>query len=257
LYGQGKILSGSVDPTSVATSAPVGSIYLNTSNGNLYRKVDAGSSTNWQKVGSAAVAGNLLPNPDWETSSSGWTASAGTYARTTTAANVGFGAGSGSWDASASSQTLTSTAVAIPTGLYAANGLARCYFKTTATDYVLQAYDGTNVLASATIPASTQYQQYGVNFPFPSSGSVSLRVVSASDAAVIYMDDCYVGPAANLQSVNQAQFYGGVIWPATTNCQWSRTSNQSFGSYSADADCTAPTGSNVLGNASDMSASFN
>lgn len=47
LFGQAQILSGTVDPTSVATSAPKGSIYLNTSNGNTYKKTDSGSSTNW------------------------------------------------------------------------------------------------------------------------------------------------------------------------------------------------------------------
>ncbi len=47
LNGNAKILSGSVDPTSSSTSAPKGSIYLNTSTGLLYRKTDAGASTNW------------------------------------------------------------------------------------------------------------------------------------------------------------------------------------------------------------------
>lgn len=51
LNANAKILSGSVDPTSVATSAPKGSIYLNTSTGYTYRKTDAGSSTNWVAMG--------------------------------------------------------------------------------------------------------------------------------------------------------------------------------------------------------------
>lgn len=49
-FGQAQILSGTVDPTSVATSAPKGSLYLNTSTGLTYRKTDSGSSTNWQTV---------------------------------------------------------------------------------------------------------------------------------------------------------------------------------------------------------------
>jgi len=222
LFGQGKILSGTIDPSSVATSAPAGSIYLNTSNGNLYRKVDAGSSTNWQKVGSAGVAGSIVPNPDWETGTSGWTASAGSYARTTTAADVAFGAGSGSFDASAASQTLTSTAVSIPTGLYANNGLASCSFKTAATDYLLQVYDGTNVLVSTTIPASTQYQKLSANFIFPSSGSLSLRISSQSNAAILYMDDCYLGSASNLTNVSQAQFMGSIR-ASGLSAPWSST----------------------------------
>lgn len=54
-FGQAQILSGTVDPTSVATSAPKGSLYLNTSNGNLYRKTDAGSSTNWINVSGSSA----------------------------------------------------------------------------------------------------------------------------------------------------------------------------------------------------------
>lgn len=50
LNGNGKILAGNVNPSAVATSAPKGSIYLNNSNGFLYRKTDAGSSTNWVNV---------------------------------------------------------------------------------------------------------------------------------------------------------------------------------------------------------------
>lgn len=54
-FGQSKILSGTVDPSSVATSAPIGSLYLNSSTGSLYRKNDAGSSTNWSAIGNSAV----------------------------------------------------------------------------------------------------------------------------------------------------------------------------------------------------------
>ena len=46
-FGQSQILSGTSDPTSVATLAPVGSLYLNSSTGIIYRKNDAGSTTNW------------------------------------------------------------------------------------------------------------------------------------------------------------------------------------------------------------------
>lgn len=46
-FGSVSILSGSVNPSSVATSAPAGSLYLNNSTGTLYRKTDAGLSTNW------------------------------------------------------------------------------------------------------------------------------------------------------------------------------------------------------------------
>lgn len=55
INGSAQIHSGAVDPTSVATSAPKGSLYLNTSTGLTYRKTDAGSSTNWTALGTATV----------------------------------------------------------------------------------------------------------------------------------------------------------------------------------------------------------
>lgn len=56
LNGNAKLLSGTVDPTSSATSAPKGSLYLNTSTGLLYVKNDAGSTTNWSPVRAGTVA---------------------------------------------------------------------------------------------------------------------------------------------------------------------------------------------------------
>lgn len=52
LFGQSKIMSGTVDPTSVATSAPKGTLYLNSSSAIVYRKTDSGSSTNWVSMAS-------------------------------------------------------------------------------------------------------------------------------------------------------------------------------------------------------------
>ena len=46
-----EISSGTVNPQSVATSGEPGSLYLNTSTGDVYRKLDSGSSTNWTLTG--------------------------------------------------------------------------------------------------------------------------------------------------------------------------------------------------------------
>lgn len=73
LNGNAKILSGSVDPTSSATSAPVGSLYLNTSTGLSYRKLDSGSSTNWSVLGSGSSSGqNYITNGQAEAGTTGW-----------------------------------------------------------------------------------------------------------------------------------------------------------------------------------------
>lgn len=50
LNGAVKILSGTVTPTSSAVDAPAGSLYLNTTTAKVYKKTDAGSSTNWQEL---------------------------------------------------------------------------------------------------------------------------------------------------------------------------------------------------------------
>jgi hypothetical protein len=60
-------IAGTTDPTSVAVSAPKGSLYLNTSNGFTYRKDDAGSSTNWKRfgtlTGSETLTNKTLTDP--------------------------------------------------------------------------------------------------------------------------------------------------------------------------------------------------
>ena len=59
LFDSVKILSGSADPTSSAQSAPKGSIYMSTSTGLIYRKTDAGSSTNWVSLTDAGYNSSL------------------------------------------------------------------------------------------------------------------------------------------------------------------------------------------------------
>lgn len=44
------LISGTADPSSSATSGEPGSLYHNTSSGEVYIKLDSGSSTNWKKI---------------------------------------------------------------------------------------------------------------------------------------------------------------------------------------------------------------
>lgn len=149
---------------------------------------------------------NLLKNPGWEGGTTDWSASGGTFTTTTTAANIGSGAKAASWNSSAASQTLTSTAVAIPAGAYGRNGVASCNIQGTSATHTLQAYDGTNILASQSISSLASYSRTSINFPFPTSGNIQLRLVSvAADEPIIYIDDCYLGLAEgyNLAQLNQ------------------------------------------------------
>ena len=54
-----QLIPGSVDPSSVATSAPIGAVYINSTTGSRYIKLDAGSTTNWKKIITSAEGETL------------------------------------------------------------------------------------------------------------------------------------------------------------------------------------------------------
>jgi hypothetical protein len=55
LFGGAEIHSSSTNPTSVAVSAPIGSLLLNESTGAIYKKLDSGLSTNWAELAVGAA----------------------------------------------------------------------------------------------------------------------------------------------------------------------------------------------------------
>jgi len=142
-------------------------------------------------------------NSGFESSKAKWTASGGTFAAVTSGTNLLVGKGSATWDGSSSSQTLTSQTITIEKGYYGQNceaGIVAQVPSGTAT-HTVQAYDGTNILVSATIVSSTTPRLNTVNFPCPQSGTVALRLVTvASDEPLIAIDDAYLGLARNVGS---------------------------------------------------------
>jgi hypothetical protein len=183
---------------------------------------------------------NLLAkkNAGFENGRAGWVLSAGGLSVATTGSNLLFGVGSAVVNASAASQTFSSASVAIPNGLKGANGAASCFFKTAASDYKIQVTDGTNVLSERVIPLLSIPSKIALTFIFPSSGNVRLRVISASDAADLAVDNCFLGENS-LISIGQADLVANVYFPQTANCSWSRT-NTALGAFTADSDCPAP-----------------
>lgn len=184
---------------------------------------------------------NLLANGGFESGKAKWTASAGTF--TATASSPLIGLQHATWDAAASGNTLTSTAVTIPAGMYGRNMVASCLFTVasgTATTEI-QAYDGSNVLAEASITSSTTPTRSSVNFIAPSSGSLSLRLYANADDSSVAIDDCYLGPAEgyNIGSAAQAVFIGSAYFATTTSCTFART-NTALG-VPGDSDCPGPT----------------
>jgi hypothetical protein len=198
--------------------------------------------TNTQKQ--ELIAKNLLKNAGGENGISRWTASAGTFAHTTTAAQVGSGKGALSWDAAADGNTLRSSAVAIPSGAHGNNGVAFCSFKgASAVTHEIGVYDGSNELTSVAITSSTdKFTMSAATFIFPSSGNIQLQIKAKANEAALYIDDCFLGIAEGtfLSNVSQAELVGTLEYVGVTNCQWETTST-SFASFAADADCNTPT----------------
>lgn len=73
LNGGADVITSTTDPTTSSVDALRGSLLLNTSNGEIYRKLDDGNTTNWQIVGSSGAGGiNYIENPIAEANTSGW-----------------------------------------------------------------------------------------------------------------------------------------------------------------------------------------
>lgn len=180
----------------------------------------------------------LIKNGGFENGKSKWTASGGSFSTATSGTNWLVGASSGVFNASSASQTLTNEAVTITTATNArldgTKGYASCEFKTTATDYKLQVWDGTTVLNEATIPSSSVKAETGVYFPVPLTGTLALRIISGSDAADLAIDKCHMGSAPTPQVP-----YDGLVGTLTVSgcaADWSST-NTSYTTPAAQASC--------------------
>lgn len=153
---------------------------------------------------------NLAENPGFEASAvtTGWTASGGTLAKTTTSGQfrTETGVAAASWDGSAAAQTLSNTSY---TASSVENAEASVWVKVasgTAT-HKLQVYDGTNVVGETTINSSTSgFVKTTLNYVTTPGSTYALRLITvASDEPAIYVDDVYNGKATNI-SYLQAPF---------------------------------------------------
>jgi hypothetical protein len=190
-------------------------------------------------------AQNLLDNPGFENGKAKWTPNDTADFSIDTSTPL-IGNASALWDADAASDTLTSTAVAIPPGMYGRNMVVSCLFVTasgTAT-HEIQAYDGSNILAEATITSSTTPTRTSVNFVAPSSGSISARIFANADEPETEIDSCVVGPAEgyNVSNVSQATFVGGMENAGASTCSYSEgtsTGMTDFDDLGTSASCAA------------------
>jgi hypothetical protein len=164
----------------------------------------------------------------------------GAFTVTSTAADVGNGTYAFSFDASAASDFATSDSRMVPAGLFGANCLLEFYYKGFDSNIAVQVYDGTNVIASENLVASTNYTKKQINFICPSSGGLQVRFFATANAAIGFWDEVHLGSGLNISNVSQAGFVGSAYFAETANCLWSRT-NTAVGAFSTDTDCPAPT----------------
>jgi hypothetical protein len=182
---------------------------------------------------------NILPDPGFESITSGWTSSGGATATANSTAK-GTGSLGYDWDSNGAGQTLTSSAVTIPAGLQGKNGMISCNIKTvsgTAT-HTIGLWDGTNLSSTQTITSSTtSFADTKVNLIFPSSGTAAIRLTSVNaNEPEVYIDDCKISLADNIGSVSQAILIGQVTFSGCA-AAWNTTST-TFADFAAQTGCT-------------------
>lgn len=160
---------------------------------------------------------NYAVNGGAEQSKAGWSVS-GTSAALTDLArdltnkyegNAGF-----TWTPANADNYLTNAALSITAnqGLSGRDCAALVFTKTTATTHAIEAYDGTNVLQTVTIPASTTFAPVSINWPCSSSGSNRIRFNAGATTAISF-DSLKWGDA---RGVNLAQISQIGPWTSFT-----------------------------------------
>jgi hypothetical protein len=167
----------------------------------------------------------VIVNGGFENGTTQWTASGGSFTASTSSGDFRSGLRGGVFDASSASQTLTSAANTISAG----NNVVSCWFKTTANDYEFAAYDGTNKLVTQTIPPTSIFQKLTLNVALSANSQLRVRITSASNAAALYIDDCFSMEADNVGNGNfvtdwqsYTPTYTGFGTVSTSNILWRR-----------------------------------
>lgn len=174
---------------------------------------------------------------------SGTSSAIGDLVVNTSAASVYEGLNSFTWTPANADNFLTNAAVTITSagGLSGRDCSAMMFTKTTATSHALEAYDGSNVLNTVTIPASTVFVPVFLNFQCPASGTVQIRLNAGATTAITF-DAAKMGDARsiNIMQISQAQFIGSAYMANTTNCV-PTNSSATMAAFGADTDCPGPT----------------
>lgn len=180
---------------------------------------------------------NLIQNGGFENGLAGWSVSGGTLNQDL--ATPLSGASSAIWDASAPAQAFLSPLVAIAEGMKNRTCSIQGLYKWDSGvkgDLVLEAWDGSLVIASYDIDPTSGSAQSLVSpfFTCPSSGSLAIRISSTADAASIELDGLYLGSGRNTFQVSQSEVFGEIS--ADGSCLWTSTSG-TYADFSVDGSC--------------------
>jgi hypothetical protein len=211
-----------------------------------------------KKLGSGGSGGgggvNYLTGDDnagFEDGTTSWTASGGAF--TIDSSTPLFGLKSALFDASGSGQTLRSAAKAIQLGLSGKSCLAGISYKYASGsdgDYVLEVYDGTNVISQVTqlkVDTTGATQIAVAGFECPASGTVRIEVKSAvSNPPAIELDGmpqnsglAQLGSNILLGDIGNAELYGTANYPPNGTCTWSITQSTYAADFPADSSCSS------------------
>lgn len=215
------IISGeSADPTVTAFDAPAGSIYIRT-DGNIYRKEDSGSTTNWQLLESGKAL-NYIPNPDFENNLNDWNL----YNDGAVSAPVD-GTGGASSLLSVTRQTVYSETLRGSASMRIAKAAGNAQGEGISTDFIIDRVDiGKTLSFSIDHKNSVNYAQGDVViYLYDITNSVLIGTLTSDiDGELIYNDDKGVKTTGSFQIPDNTGSLRLIVHVASTNASaWTLT----------------------------------
>jgi hypothetical protein len=198
---------------------------------------------------------NILFNSGFEQGKKNWTNSAGTFTLDSTKEVIGNKAGCVSLTAQTLdlSQTITT---GYNTNLSGLQGIASAFVRSDVAGLQLcSLVDGAEQECN-TIASDSKYREISIPLVF---GGTSAGIKFKSTAAVtgeICLDNAFVGARKITQEIAQAEIFGKVVFPFTTNCVWSVAKTASFINMPIDTDCNLPNTSGSIEYDGDKSLHF-
>ena len=146
---------------------------------------------------------NLVKNPGFEQLKTGYSTiltGGATFNVATT--NAGFGSFAANFDAAVAVNRVSSNAIVLPSGLKGNNCMAEMYYMGGDNLLDFEVREGSNLLCSQTLAATTTYKRVSCSFVCPTSGDPFIRISATGDAAIIYFDEMYLGENKNISDAS-------------------------------------------------------